>query len=102
MRIESPSPIVNAFRNASETCVSAVEAEIPIVIDCAENTCDDKTRKRSLQQVSTKKVRKEVIAWMIKHVEKEGAKFISSSAVKEFPQHFRGNLKANLQKTSRW
>lgn len=60
-------------------------------------------RKRSLQQVSTLQARKRVVTWMVEEVEKSGSdKHIPSKAVKKFPEQFRGNEKANLNKASRW
>jgi hypothetical protein len=62
---------------------------------------DAKTRKRALQHVSTLDARELVVKWMIDEAKISGDKGIISRAVKNFPQHFRGNYKANVQKASR-
>lgn len=43
-----------------------------------------------------------VTKWMIDRAAIEGEKHIISKAVRNFPQFFPGNAKANLQKVSRW
>jgi hypothetical protein len=60
------------------------------------------TRKRALQHVSTLDVRQTVIAWMLGQSLATGDNNIVSRAVHNFPNHFRGSYKANVQKASRW
>lgn len=43
-----------------------------------------------------------VVSWMLEQAAETGADNIASRAVRQFPQHFPGNTKANLQKASNW
>lgn len=40
--------------------------------------------------------------WMVAHSEANGPKHIASKCVRQFPEFFPGNAKAQLQKSSRW
>ena len=59
------------------------------------------TGKRRLQQVSTLSYRHRVVQWMIADAEQNREAKIASRTIRNFPDQFRGEQKANLMKTSR-
>lgn len=53
--------------------------------------------------MSTRRARKQVVQWTLDEIESSGTeRRIASRTVRKFPQHFRGNIKANLAKALGW
>jgi hypothetical protein len=107
--IPTSSPLIAAFMrggcdvrappNSGVSIAVAVAIAPTLSIDVPEVTI---SRQRQLQQVSTKSDRTKVMQWMIDEVNSGSDENIASKAVRNFPELFRGSVKANLQKASRW
>lgn len=59
-------------------------------------------KKRRLVHVNSLGERAKATRWMIEFAQEHGDKYIASKCVKRFPEYFPGNVKANIQKASRW
>ena len=58
--------------------------------------------ERSLQHVVEQSSKAKVVAWMVKTFENDGLNNLKEKTGRRFPEHFRGNMKANLEKASGW
>jgi hypothetical protein len=96
--------VVPTLRDAAHRVINANAPVAPSYHseDQIKTPLFSKPGKRCLQQVSTVLQRYTVIKWMIEEANRFGDKNISSKAVVEFPDVFRGIQQANLQKASRW
>lgn len=74
--------------------------------DTAQQAGDDSSHSAHVQRrtvhVNTLGQRYAVTRWMSDYTTLNGGKHIASKAVREFPLVFTGNMKAKLQKASRW
>jgi hypothetical protein len=78
--------------NNSEQAIENINPNVPV-----------QRRKRALQQVCTKQERKIVVDWMIEDASLREEAYVISRAVRQFPNYFHSaNVKANLQRASRW
>lgn len=82
---------------------SAATQSNPSRLDSSITTPGSTTgKKRSKAHVNLLRERYKATQWMIEKAEEQGEERIISKVVKAFPQYFTGNMKANLQKASRW
>ena len=79
-----------------------ISTDTAIVIDPEEYNNPSTSRKRKLQQVSTKQAQVRIIKWIIEDEKVNGMKGLFARAICAYSGYFVGSQQANSMKARRW